>query len=135
MYFDFGLAKNIMRKVVIFEDNERVLRPYREFADDLYDVEFIFCTDITDATPEFLEEHFRNGQLPVVVVMDACLPGDKPTTSSLVRAIRRLGYKGPMFAGSSESDYNEILLRAGCDRKLDSKEEGLQRVREILDQQ
>lgn len=123
-----------MKKVIIFEDHERVLQVYRELADDLESVTFIFCTNVIDATPGFLRQHFEAEEHPAVVVMDACLPGDTPNTIPLVRAIRQMGYSGPLVAVSSDDHYNQLLCQVGCDHALESKAEGLRYICQILGQ-
>jgi DNA-binding response OmpR family regulator len=50
-----------------------------------------------------------------LIVMDACVPGDWPTTPPLIREFREAGFKGPMVAASGDSYYRQMLIEAGCD--------------------
>ena len=49
-----------------------------------------------------------------VIVMDACVPGDRPNSIGLIRLIRAEGFKGPMIAISSLYEYRMRLIEAGC---------------------
>jgi hypothetical protein len=57
-----------------------------------------------------------------VIVLDACVPGDWPTTPPLSREFRQAGFKGPMVAASSIHQYRRQLMEAGCD--IDSNGKG-----------
>ncbi len=47
------------------------------------------------------------------IVMDACVPGNYPTTQPLVREFRKI-FSGPIIAVSSIEEYREMLIEAGC---------------------
>ncbi|MEK7645673.1 MAG: hypothetical protein AAB374_00995 [Patescibacteria group bacterium] len=79
---------------------------------------------------EEAEEQFAANPDIVAIVMDACVPGDRPTTPSLVQKLRST-FTGPMIAASSMSDYRRRLLAAGCDHES-VKEEVPQMLLEIL---
>jgi len=66
----------------------------------------------------------------VAIVMDACVPGDRPTTPSLVRKFRST-FAGPMIAVSSMSDYRSQLVDAGCDYESE-KGDLSQKLLEVL---
>lgn len=51
-----------------------------------------------------------------LIVMDACVPGDWPTTIPLVKEMRKT-FRGPMIAISSVRDYRRELTDAGCDHE------------------
>jgi CheY-like chemotaxis protein len=52
-----------------------------------------------------------------IILMDACVPGEKPNTMSLVTDIRGFGFTGPMVAISSIEVYRHKLVNAGCDHE------------------
>ncbi len=50
------------------------------------------------------------------MVMDACVVERTPDTLPFIKSVREVGYSGFMIPNSS--DYNEILIKAGCDRRV-----------------
>lgn len=48
-----------------------------------------------------------------LIVMDACVPGHVPNTIPLVHLMRET-FIGPIIACSSEQEYAEQLIAAGC---------------------
>jgi len=66
-----------------------------------------------------------------LIAMDACVPGDAPTTLPLTREIRKV-FKKPMVAMSSSSDYRKELLRAGCSHECPNKVFLTQEIIKIL---
>jgi hypothetical protein len=68
-----------------------------------------------------------------IIVMDACVPGNRPTTPPLVREIRAAGFTGPMIASSSMGDFCQILMRAGCDVDSGGKAQVPEIVTGLLD--
>ena len=68
------------------------------------------------STIEEAESIFHQHSDLSIVLMDACVPGERPTTLGLVRNIRET-FKGPMVAMSSRPDYREQLVKAGCDHE------------------
>lgn len=64
------------------------------------------------------------------VAMDACVPGNKPTTLPLARKIRQT-FKGPMIAISSLDEYRHDLMSAGCNYEC-PKGQTAQRIRQVL---
>ena len=67
------------------------------------------------------EKQFATNPDIVAIVMDACVPGDRPTTPPLVRRFRET-FLGPMIAVSGRSDYQQQLLEAGCDYQSSKKD-------------
>ncbi len=95
-------------KVLVVEDEEWRHRNWRrEF--DGKDVVLLSALSIEQA-----EEKFAANPDIVAIVMDACVPGDRPTTPSLVRKFRST-FAGPMIAISSFGAYRQELIGAGCD--------------------
>jgi CheY-like chemotaxis protein len=98
-----------MQKVLIVEDEKyRYDRWRREFDNK---VMLIFAPSIEEA-----EEQFAASPDIAAIVMDACVPGDSPTTPPLVRKFRQT-FTGPMIAISSVWEYRLTLVRAGCDHE------------------
>ena len=64
------------------------------------------------------------------IVMDACVPGDKPTTPPLVWKFRQ-SFTGPIIAVSSSRVFREQLKAAGCDHACE-KEDVPQELLRIL---
>lgn len=77
------------------------------------------------------EKQFAANPDVAAIVMDACVPGDTPNTSALVQKIRET-FKGPMIAISSCEDYQQVILKTGCDH-FSSKENLIQKIQEVLD--
>jgi CheY-like chemotaxis protein len=67
-----------------------------------------------------------------LIIMDACVPGDRPNTEPLVQHIRASGFHGPIIATSSMPSYRHRLLQAGCDHEVDSKAKVARKVLELL---
>lgn len=67
---------------------------------------------------EEAREHFAANPDIVAIVMDACVPGDRPTTLPLVEEFRRT-FKGPIVAVSSIPSYRKQLVIVGCDYESD----------------
>ena len=49
----------------------------------------------------------------VLVVLDACVPGDTPNAMGLADLIRK-SFAGPIIAASNCSRYRQMLVNAGC---------------------
>lgn len=49
-----------------------------------------------------------------LIIMDACLEKGCPDTMPLIRKILEYGFKKPIIASSSDSDYSKILRQAGA---------------------
>ncbi len=93
--------------ILIVEDGESYQNRYaRELADH---ANILAAYNIHDAERLF-EENKGNISL---IVMDACVPGDSPTTLGLTREFKKT-FEMPMIAASSISDYRQDLLLAGC---------------------
>ena len=66
------------------------------------------------------QEQFAQNPDVVAIVMDACVPGNAPTTQPLVRKLRET-FTGPIIATSSLPEYRQELLRAGCDHECEQE--------------
>jgi len=67
-----------------------------------------------------------------LIVMDACVPGDEPNSMWLVRKIISSGYKKPIIACSSSSEYRETLMRAGATHQT-NKFQAVKKIKSLLD--
>ena len=97
------------KKVLIVEDEEYKYDEWRRVLDDK--VVLLFAPSIEEA-----EEQFTANPDLAAIVMDACVPGDSPTTPPLVRKFRE-SFTGPMIAISSLGSYRRQLVHAGCDHE------------------
>ena len=97
-----------MKKVLIVEDSAGWQEIWKRELSDLPDTYLLSALSIEEA-----ERLFRaNGPFDVIV-MDACVPGDEPTTPPLVWMMRET-YNGPIIACSSFSPYRDQLMQVGC---------------------
>ena len=114
-----------MKKVLIVEDEVYRYSSWQQEMDGK-EVVLLFASSIEEA-----EEQFATNLAIAAIVMDACVPGDEPTTIPLVRQWRQT-FTGPMIAISSMSEYRTMLRHAGCDYES-SKEDLSKKLLEILD--
>ncbi|HWQ99763.1 MAG TPA: response regulator [Candidatus Methylomirabilis sp.] len=96
-------------KVLIVEDSFPLQRFYREVLNEKYTILQAYSVDHG-------EQLFRKHPDVAAIVMDACVPGHKPTTPPLVRRIRK-SYHGPIIAASSDDDFQDALISAGCNHR------------------
>ncbi len=111
------------KKVLIVEDEECKYDRWRREFDNK--VELIFAPSIEEA-----EEQFTASPDIDAIVMDACVPGDSPTTPPLVRKFRET-FTGPIIAISSLPEYRAKLVSAGCDHES-TKDAMPMKVLEVL---
>ena len=95
-----------MLKVLIVEDEKRWQENYKQDLDDKVLI-------ISAFTIEEAQRCFAENPDIKAIIMDACVPGDRPTTLPIVRKFRETFF-GPMIAASSDPDYREDLVSAGC---------------------
>ena len=112
-----------MKKVLIVEDETYKYDKWRQALDSK--VVLIFAPSIKEA-----EEQFVANTDIAAIVMDACVPGDSPTTLPLVRKFRQT-FTGPMIAISGLDVYRYQLIQAGCDHES-TKDSMPAKVLEIL---
>ena len=112
-----------MHKVLIVEDDVSVQELYRSAL--CGKVEMLHATSIEEAETLFAAHSDISA-----IIMDACVPGSKPTTQPLVTLFRKK-FHGPMIAASSEPHFRDLLVRAGCDYRS-PKIDVPKKLREIL---
>lgn len=97
-----------MSKKVLIVDDEEFWQDYwrKELGEK---VVMVSARTIKEA-----EEQFAANPDIVAIVMDACVPGDRPNTPPLVRKFRET-FSGPMIAISSSWNNRDELVEAGCD--------------------
>lgn len=115
------------KKVLIVEDMPMYHHQwYIEISDCEREIEMVSATTLEEARTKFA----ANPDIDIIV-MDACVPGDRPNTYSLTQEMRKT-FKGPMIACSTIPEYREILMQAGCDY-ASSKTGLVQLLIEIID--
>ena len=97
------------RKVLVVEDQDYLHDKWRRELDGK--VVLVSALSIEEA-----EEKFSANPDIDAIVMDACVPGDEPTTPPLVRKFRET-FTGPIIAISSLPEYRAKLVSAGCDHE------------------
>lgn len=94
------------KKVLIVEDEKYRYGIWRQqFGNKVI---LLFASSIKDA-----EEQFDANPDIAAIAMDACVPGESPTTPPLVRKFRQT-FMGPILAISSSEAYRQQLIHAGC---------------------
>ena len=96
--------------VLVVEDEKEFHRIFRTRLKGR--VTLIVASDLDEAYHLFI----ANPNFAAIVV-DACVPGNRPNALWLVVELRRLGYQGPMVAISSLMRYRIDMLAAGCDHE------------------
>jgi CheY-like chemotaxis protein len=94
-----------LKKVLIVEDNKNYQRTYESALNGR--VHMLAALSISEAQELFAANPGINA-----IVMDACVPGDTPTT------LIRKTFVGPMIAASSDRDYRQELVHPGCDHEV-----------------
>ena len=81
-------------------------------------------------TPEQGENLYYQHPDVKIIAIDACVPGNKPTTLPLVQRLRQ-HFTGPMIAMASLAEHRRELVRAGCNFQIE-KERLSSQIRELL---
>ena len=99
-----------MKKTVLIieDDKTKYVEWEKQFENK---VKLIFANSISEA-----ENQFTSNPTLDAIVVDACVPGDTPNTTPLVRKFRQT-FTGPMIAISSLASYRRLLVEAGCDHE------------------
>lgn len=66
------------------------------------------------------------------LILELHVPGDEPNSMWLVRKIISSGYKKPIIACSSSSEYRETLMRAGATHQT-NKFQAVKKIKSLLD--
>ncbi len=98
-----------MKKILVVDDEDFFHEIIRKKLKDK-------VTILSAFTIEQAEEVFSANPDLDIIVMDACVPGDSPTTPPLVRRMREI-FSGPIIATSSLGRYRRKLVEAGCDHE------------------
>ncbi len=97
-------------KVLIVEDEELFVKAWMGLLKN--EVEIVSSSTIEDA------ERIVGGSLDfALMVVDCCVPGNKPNTQALVRLIREKGFKEPIIAKSTDSSFTTALLNDGASHR------------------
>ena len=97
------------KKILVIDDEDFFHEVIKEGLGDRVTILSVFSI-------EEAEEVFSANPDLCLIVMDACVPGDSPTTPPLVRRIRE-SFNGPIIATSSLDTYRRKLMEAGCDHE------------------
>lgn len=92
--------------MLLIEDN---IDKQKMFIDALQDKAIIACA----TTEEQAREIFNQAKDLTLIAIDACLVRDEPDTLGLV-AYLRSKFTGPIVAISSNTNFNQKLIKAGC---------------------
>ncbi|MDD5566905.1 MAG: hypothetical protein PHH01_01800 [Patescibacteria group bacterium] len=114
-----------MKPKVLIVDDDRILARLWVLELEMHGVDAIVASTIPDARQMFHD----NPDLSLIVV-DACVPGNRPNTESLVQEFR-MTFAGPMIGASSYPSYRPLMIRAGCNHASD-KPEMVERIIEVL---
>lgn len=112
-----------MKKILIVEDDQNWSGIIRRGLGDKVLVIQAFTT-------EEAETVFQKNPDLALILMDACVPGDRPNTMFLVKKMRKT-FSGPIIAISSLSEYRQELIKAGCDHEVE-KAKAAQKVLELV---
>lgn len=100
-----------LKKVIVVEDDIFFQEMFSRVLSNK--VELLQAFTIKEA-----EKLFAENPDVSVIVMDACVPGSKPTTLPLVQKIRQT-FSGPIIAASSLPEFRKELLIAGCNHECE----------------
>lgn len=114
-----------MKRVLMVDDREQNHAKLRPLL--VGKVELVSALTIEEA-----ERLFENGEQFDAIIMDACVPGNRPTTVPLVEMIRRGGFTGPMIAASSVWFYCKKLVEAGCDYQIENRNDLAAKIFKLL---
>jgi len=99
-----------MIKILIFDDDldfiTSVTRALKKC-----EIRVVSVHSLQNADSYLKLDTFKETEL---IVMDACMPGNKPNTMSLIEKIIAMGYKKPIIAASSKEEYSQVLVKAGA---------------------
>lgn len=103
-----------MKKVLMVEDGD----VYHAMAEKIFagKVEFMQAKTRMEGW-----ELFQKNPDIDLIIMDACVPGDKPNTMPLVEKIMESGYDKPIIASSGWSDYRRKLMAVGATHEVEDK--------------
>ncbi len=110
-------------KILVVDDNRRWCQIFKRGLGD-------HCEVVIAETVETGERLYTENPDITLIIMDACVPGDEPTTLELTEKIRKT-FKGPMIGASSMSNYRCALLEAGCDYSSE-KTSAMEMAKELL---
>lgn len=103
-----------MKKILIVEDYPPQIVIFKRQMKS--DFELLFATTHQEALKLFSE----NSDIELIV-MDACLKGEEPDTILLVTHFRKT-FSKTIIATSSNIEYRQYLVSAGCDLECDKNE-------------
>lgn len=100
-----------MKTVLVVEDRYDKFEMINVWLDDK--VRVLHAPNLSSA-----ERLFDENQKDIdLVIMDACVDGEKPDTMPLIRQMIATGFNGAIIANSSCFYFNDILIEAGATHK------------------
>ena len=103
--------------ILIVEDDNLYFKKSKNKLSEFSQIEILWAQTIDQA-----ETIFNETSAIDLIIMDACVPGDEPTTEPLVKKIVATGYSNPIIACSSIPNYCKRLVYAGATHKADKYE-------------
>lgn len=100
-----------MPRILIIEDVELWQEKYRKKLPAT--VEIVRATTMREAKVEMAIMATGGNPFDAIVV-DGYLDGEQTDTRRLVELLRASGFSGPLIAASGSSEFNEVLMKAGC---------------------
>lgn len=113
------------KPILIVEDDLSLQETYADFLGE----EFTVYSARTLREAKRLFNLHR--QALAAVIMDACVPGHVPNTLPLVRHMRACGFRNPILATSSDPDFQDQQMNAGCSHRC-AKTEATGLLRKLL---
>ncbi|MBX4210968.1 response regulator [Candidatus Parcubacteria bacterium] len=118
-----------MKKILLVEDKKE----HRErFSSACYlwskEIEALMAATLAEALDLFQ----THKETLFAIIMDGCVnQPDELDSPPVIRHFRRYGFKGPIVANSSESEYNKIMLESGASHSA-LKKEGYPYILQLL---
>jgi len=94
-------------KVLVVEDDDRDFEEIRKGFDDRFEI-------LWGKTLQEGEVIFTDNQDICLVIVDACVPGSRPTSMPLVKKICASGFTGAIIAVSGQEYFSKMLLKFGA---------------------
>lgn len=114
----------LMKKVLIVEDDHMIFFLMKAiFAGR---VEILWAEELKQG--EYL---FENNPDIDLIIMDACVPGNKPNSMPLIEKIVKSGFDEPILASSSSHQFSQQLVWAGATYIVD-KNNAAKKALELL---
>jgi response regulator of citrate/malate metabolism len=105
-------------RILIIEDLDIWQAKYRQQLPA--EVEIVQATSLADARVEMATMVINEEPFDAIIV-DGYFDGEEADTMNLIERFRASGFPGPLIAASGSSEYNELLMQAGCTHNAKDK--------------